>query len=183
MDPTGLSSFAAFVLAISLATERLVTILKTVFARWLADPPPVSPKATNPALDWRRRFAVQLVAFFCAWITVGFVAYDGRGFGASMLGRVAAPGLNGFTLPSPLLALLASGGSAFWSGLLGYTQAVKDAKRTDTATAAAALVSTDLLNNAAAAAADLGLSPSEHLAVRTWLNAHDVQPALFGTRP
>lgn len=183
MDPTGLSSFVAFVLAISLATERLVTILKTVFAQWLADPPPVSPKATNPALDWRRRFAVQLVAFSCAWITVGFVAYDGRGFAASMLGRVPAPGLGGFTLPSPLLALLASGGSAFWSGLLGYTQAVKDSKRTDTATAAARLTSAGVVDTAAAAALCSRISPSEHSEVRKWLDAHDVQPALPGSRP
>jgi hypothetical protein len=124
MPIDALNSIVAILLSISLAAERLVTIIKTLFP-WLA----VEKKAQAGEIDvsgdkWRR-FVVQLIAFVASWVTSAFLA-DG---GFSPLGVLKfGSGVNIISVPVIVVGLLASGGSAFWNGLLGYTKAVKDVR-------------------------------------------------------
>ncbi len=112
-----LSALAAVLLAVSLATERLVTILKTIIPQ-LADDNTSAPDARPERM---RRFLVQLLAFWCAWLTVAFLHESGFG----LIGTIEI-GPGNRPIPLVVLAILASGGSAFWNNVLGYTRAVKE---------------------------------------------------------
>ncbi len=120
-----LNSIVAVLLSISLAAERLVTILKTLFPVWLADEKKNKAGEIDLVQDKWRRFALQILAFVASWITAAFLADGGYNlFGFLKLGA----GANATSIPVIVVGFLASGGSAFWSGLLGYTKAVKDAR-------------------------------------------------------
>lgn len=122
MSINDLSALAAVLLAISLATERLVTIIKTVFPR-LADEQKTEAQEVDLTRDKWRRFGIQVIAFLCAWITSAFLAEGGF----DLRGNVGITSGEGrLLIPVALLAILASGGSAFWNNVLGYTKAVKD---------------------------------------------------------
>lgn len=112
-----LSTFIALILAISLAAERLVSILKTFFG-WLDE------KKGNAGAEKRRRVAVLLIAFLAAWITGAFLTEGGEW---DLFGSIVVS--DNHTLPVWLVGFLASGGSAFWSNILGYTKAVKDIRK------------------------------------------------------
>src|ERR1700741_1903494 len=70
-----LSATIAVLLSISLATERLVTIIKTMF-------PPLAVEKKNEAgetarkPDRPRRLLLQGIAIAAAWITAAFLAVD-----------------------------------------------------------------------------------------------------------
>jgi hypothetical protein len=122
MDIDDLSAMLAVVLAVSLATERLVTIVKAALPR-LAVEQRNQAGEVDLAVDRTRRLTVQAVAFAGAWITSAFMAGEGvLSWGA--FGELVRAGT--VAMPAPVLALLASGGSAFWTQVLQYTGAVKD---------------------------------------------------------
>ncbi|HVP39430.1 MAG TPA: hypothetical protein VMS93_09640 [Candidatus Saccharimonadales bacterium] len=124
-----LNSVIPVILAISLASERLVTILKTAFP-WLAQEKTLAPGQTDPQADRSRRLLVQGLAVATAYVTTGWFARSLSPLAAVPLGTSAASAAN---LPVCLVALLASSGSALWSNLLGYTKAVKDSQAADQA--------------------------------------------------
>lgn len=122
MDINDLSATLAVVLAVSLATERWVAVVKTALPR-LAVEQRNQAGEVDLVADRKRRLAVQAVAFAGAWITSAFMA----GVGVLSWGAFADVVPAGtVAIPAPVLALLASGGSAFWTQVLQYTGAVKD---------------------------------------------------------
>ncbi|HYW09072.1 MAG TPA: hypothetical protein VE913_19080 [Longimicrobium sp.] len=109
-----LQTMLAVVLAVSLATERLVAITKTVFPR-LDDERP-----------WRneqlRRITVQVIALISAWVSAALFV-DGEVTLLQALVDTIGDAKTG--IPVPLVALLATGGSAFWSQVVQYSSSVK----------------------------------------------------------
>jgi hypothetical protein len=122
MGIEAISELVAVVLAISLATERLVLVIRTPqkflwiipLGQWLNNENKVHPEQDGP-----RRLVVQMISFLCALFTVGWFAAGGWDPLASI--TIASQ-----TVPLWLLAILATGGSSFWKNLLGYTKAVRD---------------------------------------------------------
>jgi len=135
MSIDALSSLVAVVLAVSLAAERLVTVLKTAFPAQLADEQKTEAQEVDLVADRPRRLLVQLLAFAAAWLTATFLTTNDL----TQLGlsspfkpvQLAAGGA--VTLPAYIVGLLASGGSAFWNNVLGYTKALKDTKQVEKA--------------------------------------------------
>ncbi len=116
-------AFAAAIAAMSLTSERLVAIVKSVFPSWFADG--TQSGSTARQESWRQ-FRVQMVAVMAGWITASFMT-DG---GFNMMGMVkfsSAPGAP--AMPALVIGVLASGGSAFWASVVGYAQATKDLKK------------------------------------------------------
>lgn len=116
----GFSAFAATVLAVSLATERLVAFAKAAAPRWLADEKKTEASEVDLLGDSWRRIRVNLVALVSAWIASASLPEQGF----APLGSVLFGG--GTAIPVPLLALLSMGGSAFWANIVGYASAAKD---------------------------------------------------------
>ena len=116
---TEISKLVSIILAISLASERLVVFLKTLIP-WLADKP-ATDQSVYPKNDTVRRIIVMLIAFLAAWLTSGFLAEAGKPFGFGYI-KIS----DQLFLPCGIMGLLASGGSAFWTNILAYTSAAKD---------------------------------------------------------
>lgn len=127
MSIGGLSEFFALLLAIALCTERLVTIAKTAFPGFLSSEPKTEAYEVDLKADKWRRLVVQAIAFVAAWVTTAFLAEGDR---FALAGTIAiGQAANAPVLPVWLVGLLASGGSALWSSLLGYSSAVRDSRR------------------------------------------------------
>lgn len=105
MNTTNLTQLVTLILATSVAGERLVTFLKTLIP-WLASPPPSTTPIKN---DIARQVTVMIIAFLACWLTAEIANVDS-------------------ILKPPILGLLASGGSAFWTSILGYVKGIKDIK-------------------------------------------------------
>lgn len=76
---------------------------------------------------------VQLLAIFCAWIVASFVLYSQASWKGSWYECLWSPfpissGEAAFTIPTYVLALLTSGGAAFWNSILDFTKAAKQIK-------------------------------------------------------
>ncbi len=119
-----LSILVPVLVVISLASERLIAIIKSVF-------PGLQEERKTPAgdidlqADRRRQLSVQVLAFVTSYISVALA------FGkVSPIDGVA---IGDVQYSVAALALLGSGGSAFWNNILGYTKAVKDIKTADKA--------------------------------------------------
>lgn len=121
-DLPTLSALAATLLAISLATERAVAILKTLLPEMFEAEKKTDAKEVDLPADRWRRLAVQAIAYLAAWATSAFLVRGMSWWDGLTQGSVLDTGL-----PSALVALLASGGSAFWAQVVGYTSALKDA--------------------------------------------------------
>lgn len=126
-----LSEMATTLLAISLASERVVTILKTTFPIWLADEKKTEAQEVDLVADKNRRLLILFISFLTSWITASFLA-DVPGLedtnlfsskGSTFFGYIKLGNTN---FPTFIMGLLASGGSSLWSNFLGYTKAVKD---------------------------------------------------------
>ena len=115
----------AFLLALSLASERLVTIAKTAFP-WLGDEKVDPQQQPDPRADRTRRLTVQALAFGACYLTAAVTTETRWPADVSKIGD--------YSMPLWGIALLTSGGSAFWSSILGYTKAAKDAQQTLQAT-------------------------------------------------
>jgi hypothetical protein len=123
-------TFAAVILAISLAAERLVTILKTCFPS-LAEEKTDDDGTVDPEKDKWRRLGVWAIAFVAGCLTAAFLATDSAGGtpvqGWNLFGDL--PISEGHTLPVVVVGFLASGGSALWANLVGFSKELKDAQR------------------------------------------------------
>lgn len=118
MPLDNLSDLSALLAAVSLATERLVVIVKTMFPRLGAERAP-SPGQSPDEADRGRRLTVILIAYVCALVTSLLVA-DGWEFTYGDGGRAVSV----FAV-----ALLASGGSAFWTQVMSFASAAKDVRQ------------------------------------------------------
>lgn len=111
MNTDKLISIVGLILALSIASERLVEIVKG-YIPWLN-----TAAATNEG-DGRRRATLQLMAVLAgvttAWLSRDYIPTEisDVAHGWSFLG----------------LGLLASGGSGFWNAILSYVLKVKDLK-------------------------------------------------------
>jgi hypothetical protein len=129
-----LQSLAVVMIALSAANERLVEIVKSLFSTWFIAPPPTIPPAlTDARREMRRERRVQLLAIFCAWIVASFVLYSQASWKGPWYECLWAPfpissGADAFTIPTYVLALLTSGGAAFWNSILDFTKAAKQIK-------------------------------------------------------
>jgi len=117
-----LAALSTILLSISLATERLITIIKTIFPM-LAD----EQKDSNGQVDYRkdklRRLLVQCISFLAGWTTATFLSphFDLINGHIKLTDTVS--------LHVVLVGFLSMGGSAFWSSILGYAKAVKDIRQ------------------------------------------------------
>lgn len=117
---TTLATALALILAISLAGERIVEIVKTLAPGWFAAPDPAAPAPTATEDRWRR-LRVQGVAFAACWLATASLT-EFEYFGSLLLTPTR-------DLPVVLVALLSMGGSAFWAQIIGITSALKDLKQ------------------------------------------------------
>lgn len=114
MDMAKVATITSLLIALSIAAERLVEIVKGFT-------PALNLEQPDPAREGRRRALLQLLAvgagILTAWLAGGMIpteVYDAT----TPLGIVA-------------LGLLASGGSGFWNSILTYVTKVKDLKSFD----------------------------------------------------
>jgi hypothetical protein len=118
MDTTRLAAVVGLLIALSVASERLVEIVKGVI-------PPLNGKSAVPWKENVRRTVLQLLAV-------------GAGIGTAFLARPTIPqeALSS-TNDSAIIALglLASGGSGFWNSVLTYVLRLKDIKEVQAITA------------------------------------------------
>ena len=103
-------AFVSFLIALSIASERLVEIIKNLI-------PPLNTAQDDPTKEGLRRAALQIMAV-------------GAGVFTAWLAQPAMQGVlpQAYTSPAGLLAigLLASGGSGLWNSILAYLLNVKD---------------------------------------------------------
>jgi len=132
MSIDSLTEVVAILFAISLASERFVTSLKSMFPKWLEDEKKTEAQEVDLVADRNRRVAVQLISFFAAWFAAGFMAQgtaelpvDSSHAHLHLFGNVFFASSK-VKIPAFIVGLLGSGGSSFWNNILGYTKAVKD---------------------------------------------------------
>jgi hypothetical protein len=113
MDTSTLYALVALLVALSVASERLVEIVKGLF-------PGLNQEIRDPQKEGWRRAALQALAVLAGIVT-------------ALLARPAIGGVEGWDSVSGTLALglLASGGSGFWNAMLTYVKNVKDIKKHD----------------------------------------------------
>ena len=107
-----LSNFVTMMLALSVATERLVEIIKGLI-------PFLNSQNDNDKYEGWRRASLHLLAV-AAGIVTSFLAQPF--FPPEVQARSTVPLIIG-------IGLLASGGSGFWNSILSYLGNVKDLKK------------------------------------------------------
>lgn len=128
MNLETVSALIAIMIALSIATERLVLIIRSPFHRFFNDDKSLKDDSELSKRDNRRRqIRVLLLSFACAIITTGFLAEDVLWNPLANI-RIET-GESGFSISLLILAVAATGGSSFWKNLNGYTKAARDAKR------------------------------------------------------
>jgi hypothetical protein len=109
MNALQLTDLVCLILALSVASERLVEIVKG----WV---PFLSHGHADPAIEGRRKSILQLLAVVAGVCTALLSAgYLPPGIGVSTAGWEII-----------VLGLLASGGSGFWHAVLTYMAGLKD---------------------------------------------------------
>jgi len=118
MNTDQLILMATFILSLSIASERLVEIIKGFV-------PALNKASDDPAAEGRRRSYLQMLAVVSGIVT----AYLARDF--------IPPGIADPTNSVAIigLGLLASGGSGLWNSVLTYLLQIKDLKKTEVDTA------------------------------------------------
>ncbi|HEU4558975.1 MAG TPA: hypothetical protein VFS20_14040 [Longimicrobium sp.] len=111
MNPGDAGTALVVLLTLSLATERWVAMLTAAFPALAGEPRPGVVEVGRAAGRWRR-LSVQGVAFAGAWIAAAWIAGRGVPTAAAFAGTLQAGGV---AIPTPLAALGAVGGAAFWS--------------------------------------------------------------------
>ena len=109
MDPTHLTAIISLLIALSVAAERLVEIIKGFW-------PFLNTPQADAKWEGRRRAGLQLLAVGAGVLT----AWLARGAIPTELVDVTS----GWSVLA--LGLLASGGSGFWNAILTYFLKVKD---------------------------------------------------------
>ena len=114
MDLTNLSSIVTLLIALSVASERLVEIVKGFVLKLNKENP-------DPAQEGRRKAVLQILAvisgLFTAWLTKDIAAI-----------KAITPDTALAWIP---LGLLASGGSGFWNSIQTYVAKAKDVKKAE----------------------------------------------------
>jgi len=110
MDTTKLATIVSLLVALSVASERLVEIIKGLI-------PALNQENTDPTKEGWRKAGLQVLAV-AAGITTAFLA-------SPVIPDIFIPkGVTG----NLALGLLASGGSGFWNSVLSYVTKAKDVK-------------------------------------------------------
>ncbi len=112
MNIDKLSTIVALIMALSVASERLVEIIKGFFKDLDKENP-------DPEKEARRRSYLQILAV-CSGILTAFLAQS------AIPDDIHKPGDH---LSILALGLLASGGSGLWNSVLTYFGKVKDIKK------------------------------------------------------
>jgi hypothetical protein len=114
MDLNNVSSVVALLAALSVASERLVEIIKGFI-------PPLSKENPDPAAEGRRQAMLHLLAVIAGIVTAWLAGSTGA--------------IKSVVPDTPLawivVGLLASGGSGFWNSIQGYVNKAKDAKKAE----------------------------------------------------
>ncbi len=118
MDPAKLFAAVTFILTLSIASERLVEIIKGFF-------PSLNTENADPVKEGRRRSGLQILAVLSG-IATAFLA-------SPYIPPDFAKPDDGWRILG--LGLLASGGSGFWNSVLTYVTKVKDIKKMEVETA------------------------------------------------
>jgi len=117
MDTTKLTTVISLIVALSIASERLVDIIKGLVP-WL------NQQRRRPAEEGWRKAALQILAVVAgittAWLASAAIP-KGVGIPDDWTGTLA-------------LGLLASGGSGFWNSILTYVTKAKDLKAAEAET-------------------------------------------------
>lgn len=115
MDTANLSTLVSLLVALSVASERLVEIIKGLF-------PSLNQENSDPKKEGWRKAALQFLAVLAGIITAVLAQ-------PAIKDVVSA----GWSTPTGVVALglLASGGSGFWNSVLTYVTKVKDMKKMD----------------------------------------------------
>ena len=112
MEATKLAAFVSLMVALSIATERLVEIIKG-FSAYL------SKEQTDEKSERVRKSALQTLAvlagIFTAWSASGYIPAE-----------ISRPTESWQIIG---LGLLASGGSGFWNSIATYFLKIKDLKK------------------------------------------------------
>ena len=112
MDAAKLTAIVTLILALSVASERLVEIIKGFI-------PALDKAITNDeAAEARRRSYLQILAVLSGILTA-FLAQD-------YIPNAISDSLKSWSIIG--LGLLASGGSGFWNSILTYVTKMKDIK-------------------------------------------------------
>ena len=116
MDTTQLTAIVGLLIALSVASERLVEIIKGIV-------PSLNKENSDATKEGRRRAVLQVLAVL-AGIVTAFLAKPTIPDGI-------IPATATGVWPVLALGLLASGGSGFWNSVLTYVTKVKDIKKLD----------------------------------------------------
>ena len=116
MDMVELTAVVGLLVALSVASERLVEIIKGLI-------PPLNKENPDPDKEGVRRVALQCLAV-AAGIVTAFLARP-------TIPVSLIPANTTDVWPVIALGLLASGGSGFWNSVLTYVMSVKDLKEID----------------------------------------------------
>ena len=117
---SALDALSGLLLAVSLASERFVTIVKTVIP-WLAVEKTSPGQAAALVADRPRRLVVLALSLFGSYLTLRLL------YGSWAPDHPVKVGDASY--PLAVLAFLGSSGSAFWTGVVGYVKEVKETKR------------------------------------------------------
>jgi hypothetical protein len=115
MDIGSLTAIVSILVALSVASERLVEIIKGLFSF-------LNTESSDPTKERLRRVALQALAVVAGIITA-LLAHPAI--------KDVVPGLSSHWTGIVALGLLASGGSGFWNAILGYVLNVKDIKKAE----------------------------------------------------
>jgi hypothetical protein len=111
MDLTNISSIVALLAALSVASERLVEIIKGFI-------PPLNKENPDPKGEGRRQAMLHILAVVAGIVTAWLAS--------------TTPAVKSVFPDTPLawivVGLLASGGSGFWNSIQGYVNKAKDVK-------------------------------------------------------
>jgi hypothetical protein len=114
MNLNNISSIVALLAALSVASERLVEIIKGML-------PFLSQQSADPNAEGRRQTMLHILAvlsgMLTAWLASGTAAVQSV-LPDSRLGWI-------------VIGLLASGGSGFWNSILGYVNKAKEVKKAE----------------------------------------------------
>lgn len=117
--PTDLTAAVTAIIALSVAAERVVEMIKGIFVS-------LDKEKEDPKQEARRRAILQGLAAV-AGVLVSVLAWP--------VTRTLLPETSNPTSTIIAFGLLASGGSGFWNSILGYVMSLKALKSADAATA------------------------------------------------
>jgi hypothetical protein len=122
MDTTKLISIVTIIITLSMASERLVEIVKGAI-------PSLNKEKTDPAAEGKRRMWIQILSVASGITTALLSTPILTGLLKGIFEMSDAKPMN-FTIAIIALGLLASGGSALWNPVLEYLLRLKDLKET-----------------------------------------------------